>query len=343
MPKGIGSLLPPPQAGGTGILETWRDGRPYQMFRTARAALAVWLTQRKVTRVWLPAYICPAVADAVQASGASLVWYPTDSRLHACTQTLSAALSGDAVLCVHYFGRGIDPALRTLAAQRPDLLWIEDRAQAMYTQGPAFGDALLYSPRKLFGVGDGGLMATTEACPPLSAPTDDGPDDGPNDWQANDARAADPQGLTPERWFPAFQAREADMDCAPRPASARTLQCLSQLEWHTEAEARRRNWRLLSARLSDMALWPEADIDFVPLAYPIVVDEAPALQADLARAQIWCARHWASLPAPKHYGDAHDLSQRCLSLPLDGRYGAEDMQRIAETIRLIRDRQGKSR
>lgn len=337
MQPGIGSVLPAAGRGGAGILDTWLEDRPWRAFRTARAALSTVLKLRRSRRVWLPVYICRSVAEGVQSSGAEIAWYGTDTMLCPDTQDLAQAEDGEAVLCVSYFGRGANDRLRRLAAQRPGLTWIEDRAQAMDTGQPAFGDILLYSPRKLFGVGDGGIVASHGALPEATLSSDDA------DWQANIARARDPDGLAPGTWFDAFRTREAAMDSAPRAMSGRTLATLSQLDWKPEADTRRRNWACLAERLSHIALWPEHDVDFVPLAYPIVTDDAGLLSAGLAAERIWCARHWADLPSPETFVEAHTLSRRCLSLPIDGRYGANDMARIADAVVSILGKPEKTR
>lgn len=336
MRKGIGSVLPAPADDGAGILDTWCEGRPWRAFRTARAALAAWLKLKGIRRVWLPAYICGAVAEGIQASDAEIAWYGVDDRLRASCADLAAAGEGEAVLCVSYFGHGIDDGLRCLAAQRPDLLWIEDRAQALATGGAAFGDVLLYSPRKLFGVGDGGIIASHGALPETILPAE------ADDWQTNDARAGDLNGLTPETWFPLFQKRERNMDSSPKAASPRTLAALTRLDWTAEAQARQWNWTRLSQRLSHVALWPEAQAGFIPLAYPIITEDAAGLSAGLVAERIWCARHWATLPSPETFAEAHQLSRTCLSLPLDGRYNEDDMARIADTVESILDRRGRN-
>ncbi len=100
----------------------------------------------------------------------------------------------------------------------------------------------------------------------------------------------------------------------------------------SEIAARRANWQVLAAELADIALWPDASVAFAPLAFPVVVDDAAALSAHMAAERIWCARHWAELPSPGSFAAAHALSRRCLSLPLDGRYGEDDMERIIAAI-----------
>jgi dTDP-4-amino-4,6-dideoxygalactose transaminase len=208
-------------------------------------------------------------------------------------------------------------------------LWVEDRAQALAPEQAPFGDVLLYSPRKLFGVADGGLLVSDQPLPRAEAAIDDD-----RLWRPNEARAADPHGRTPERWFPALQAREVAFSIDRAPMSWRTLEALAATALKPEAAARRANWSVLAEHLADLALWPEPEADFAPLAYPVLVPDAATAGARLAEQRIWCARHWANPPCPQQsFPEAHALAAHALSVPLDSRYGAEDMARVAKAVR----------
>jgi dTDP-4-amino-4,6-dideoxygalactose transaminase len=309
------AVVPGPVADS--LWDRWTDGWGHAAaFSSARSALAALLRQQQPRRLWLPSYVCQTLLDG--AAEVPISWYAVDGRLEI---DLSGVEAGDAVLVVDYFGRS------ALAERRPDAFVIEDRAQALDPDGPPFGDVLLYSPRKLFGVGDGGLLVSNQPLPTPEEPGDD------TLWAPNDARARDPDGLDPGVWRPAFIAREAGFEPDGRAISGRTLAALQGVDWRSEAAARRANWAVLAAGLGDLALWPERDVAFTPLAFPILVADAAAMSAWLADRRIWAPRHWAEVPSPIPFTAAHDLARRCLSLPLDGRYGASDMARIVEAVR----------
>jgi len=333
MVKGLGSVLPSPDPAtrleGPSVWSAWTAGAAEaSAFATARGALAALLTARRVRRLWLPAYGCDTLADGARVAGVDLAWYGVDDQLNAVTADLDAGLvAGDAALAIAYFGRAPDAALRGLAATRPDVLWIEDRAQALDTGVASLGAVTLYSPRKLLGVADGGVLVGGAL--PLATAR---PPDADKLWRANDLRRDDPDGLAPDGWFTAFRAREAAFDAAAAPCSLRTLDALTAIALAPEAQARRRNWRALAGPLARVALWDEAAPAFAPLAFPIRLEDAATLARHLADQRIWAARHWADLPSPPTFHAAHALSARCLSLPIDSRYDAEDMARIADAV-----------
>lgn len=298
-------------------------GREWRGFRTGRAALAALLRHRGIPRVWLPAYTCTNLADG--AGEREIQWYATGDRLDVSADALGGVRPGDAVVVIDYFGRSPTEAVRSLARDR-DILWIEDRAQAMAPDAEMFGEIVLHSPRKLFGVGDGGILVGPDLPDPVGSEDTDV-------FAPNDLRAADPDGFDPVPWFTAFRTREAAFTPAPLPISARTVEALKAIDPTQEIAARKANWAALAEALPDLALWPIKEAGFAPLAFPVVVNDAAALSAHMAANCIWCARHWAELPSPQGFAVEHAFSRRCLSLPLDGRYNSDDMERIASAVR----------
>jgi dTDP-4-amino-4,6-dideoxygalactose transaminase len=333
--KAIGGVMAAAETGASGasnLLDAWSAGwRHFSAFASARSALAAVLEARGAERVWLPAYICVSAFEGAAASGAEIRFYPCDRTLKADLDAVAHDLrSGDAVVGVEYFGRSAGDDFLELRNRRPELLWIEDRAQALDTGRPAWGDVLIYSPRKLVGVGDGGLIFSQDELPRPAV-------EGSHAlWAPEDARALDPDGANPPGWRPLFQAREASLKVDQMGVSARTLEALGRLSAISIAKARRENWRVLAAALGEFALWGDLDPEFAPLAFPIVVEDVGNVVAALAELRIWTPRHWAELPSdPDEFPEAAWLSARCLSLPLDQRYDAADMERVAGAVRSV--------
>ncbi len=324
--KGIGSVIPSPSPARPAVsaMDLMTGGREWQGYRTARAALAALLRHRGTRRLWLPAYGCDALAQG--AGDCEIAWYGVDQRLEINIDDLGLVHTGDAVLIVDYFGRSPGPDVLDFAARR-DVLVIEDRAHAIAPDGLQYGEVVLYSPRKLFGVGDGGILVG----PDLPASVRQDRDDSL--WISNDLRRADPDGHNPSPWYDAFKTREGAFDASPQAIDPRTLESLSWIDVEPEIAARKANWQILATGLETYALWRKSTVDFTPLAYPLDVQDAGALSAALAAQRIWCARHWADLPSPKIFTDAHDLTGKLLSLPLDGRYDAQDMRRIVDAVK----------
>ncbi len=321
-------IVPPP---GGGLLGYWTNqgGRSLHL-RNARAALALLLTALKPARLWLPAYICGDAVEGAVAASIEVGFFPQGPDLAPDIGFLAARLApGDAVLAVDYFGRLPPSEFRALCRARPDCHWIEDRAQAL-SPGEAWGQYLLYSPRKLVGVPDGGVLVARDGLP-LPADIIDGRS---AELPAVFRRLDDPAGDRPDLWFPFFRAEEARMDAQPVAMSRLSRLLLDRIDPAPLKARRLANAALLREMLPDLLLWPEADADEVPLGVPIVVGDAAAFVAGMAQARIWCARHWAALPSPRaEFRAAHDLSARLVTLPCDQRYDREDMLHIVRQVR----------
>lgn len=148
------------------VWELWTNGAEAACFRNGRSALAWLLRALDCSRVWLPGYTCGVVTAGVRGAGAQVLYYPAGGSLQPSPAFLAKARPGDAVVVNCYFGRPVCPELADAVRGRPDLIRVEDRAQAS-AAAPPVGDWMLYSPRKTLGVSDGGIIA--RGCPASSS------------------------------------------------------------------------------------------------------------------------------------------------------------------------------
>ncbi len=307
-------------------------GAPYELrFWNARSALAHLLGMLEAPRVWLPAYICIDAAQAAAQNNCQVMFYAVGSDLIPDSQALAPNLrSGDAVLGVDYFGARSE-VLPELSRRFTDVTWIQDRAQALWPDAAPWGDHLLYSPRKVVGAPDGGVLVSRLA--PIPAPSW-APDLDQSRLEPSRLRAEDPLGLRNGTWFPAYQSAEAAMTCAPRPMSQLTATVVDALDTHAMARRRRRNAATLIDRIGDAAFFSgERLLAGAPLGVPVLTPDAGTVSARMAETRIFCARHWAELPSPAaDFPTEHGLAERLLTLPCDHRYDDDDMARVAETF-----------
>ena len=331
----IGSVFPTPlnlpiDAIDNSLWQGWTAGwRHVSSYSSARAALAALLRFKGIQRIWLPDFCCTALVEA--AGHVEMGWYETTLELDVSWPILAQALRpGDAVLAIDYFGRAPRSGFLDLVRAQRDVLWIEDRAHALNPGLPAWGDIVLYSPRKFLGVGDGGVMVSQSPLPdPSPTPTAPLP-------IAQSQRQLDPEGLRPDRWFPAFRTQEAAFCVDDGRMSDLTKNFLQRADANAISARRQANGRVLAAALQDLALWPTDPIDYAPLAFPICVADRDGLAQALAEQRIYCAKHWTDLPNdPALFPVAHSLSAHILSLPCDQRYDERDMDRIVTAIRAL--------
>jgi dTDP-4-amino-4,6-dideoxygalactose transaminase len=333
-PVGGFFALQTPMRVARSVYELWQlDPARHIMLGNARSALAALLRERRARRVWLPAYICEAAAEGAAAGAPAIDFYPVDERLEPDPAFLDRRLRrGDYVLGVDYFGRVPGARFRRLVAARRDIGWIEDRAQALSVRA-AWGDWQLFSPRKLLGVPDGGIITGPPRATPrlpdaaLAPPRIDGM------LAVQAARLDDPACRRSHLWFPAYRRSEASQRVERAAISALTLALLHAADAGVLARRRAANWRVLRARLRDLAAFAGATGP-APYGFPIRVRDAGGLQEQLAARGVFAQRLWAKLPSPRRaFPEAHRLAGEVLTLPCDQRYAGRDMQSVARAVR----------
>ncbi|MBP0491543.1 hypothetical protein [Roseomonas indoligenes] len=348
MTGAIGGFLPldpgPPlgKGGRESVARRWFRGVRHHGFRNGRSALALGAGAAlgPFGMLWMPGYACRALADAAEAAlrlghARRLATYPLalEGALSPDPRFLAAHLEpGDAVLVISYFGRPPSASLRRLAAVRRDVTWIEDRAGALWP-GPAWGDALLYSPRKLLGVSDGGYLVLTprgsaRARPLPEQPARPGPAEAPPA-----LRRFEHEGGS-AAWFPAYRAAEGRMAVSPGAPARLTDALLARQDLRAIAAARRANHAVLRPLIPpDLLLEPAPDRPaWVPQGLPLRVPDAAALSARMAEKGVFCPVMWPDPADPGPCARSRALKNRVLLLPLDQRYGGEEMRRVASVL-----------
>ena len=276
------------------------------LLNSGRNALRHIVRQLKIKAIWVPEYTCPVVWNALKAEKCELKFYsigkdmlPTEKFSH-----------DDFVLYTNYFGC-CGKNVGMLAAEYPNL--IVDCAQAYHAQPK--GRASFCSPRKFFGVADGGIAFGVE-----------------NTAYEQDDSSARQQHLLVRKekgasvGYPLFQAAEESLVGTPiRAMSAATVAALQKFDVTTAIQKRRENFAFLRERLETPFSFALADDD-VPMVYPYVTDDM-TLRSRLIEQKIYVAKYWPGLsPA------ANALAERIIPLPIDQRYGGENMKRIVETL-----------
>lgn len=301
------------------ILDLWRARSDNSwMFVNARSALSHLLTERQVNRLLLPAFICPELAAAA-GPGIAIAYYPLTPELSPDLAWLTAELeAGDCVVAVDYFGRPPSPDFRNFVSRRAEILWVEDCAQALAPE--IWAKWALYSPRKLFGVPDGGILVHADGriAPPRHA-------------GADVVAATAPRICADADWrFTAYQEVEAGMRVSAQAMSRLTRDLLASLDPAPVMRRRRENYAVLAGLLPGHALIDDPAASFVPMGFPVRVSDRDAVWRRLCGAGVYAARHWAALPSdPVDFAFEHSLSRSIITLPCDQRYDGGDMRRVA--------------
>jgi dTDP-4-amino-4,6-dideoxygalactose transaminase len=324
----FGLELPASPNGGFSAL--WNSRRDNSFaFANARSGFAALIDALDPANVWLPAYICRELAAAVPA--AKLGFYPVGHDLRPDVRRLAAAArGGDVILGVNYFGSAPPPEFVDFAMTRSDLWFVEDCAQSIDTGTAPWGHWRLYSPRKVIGVPDGGLVVAARPTATARLETTATFDIGV--FEAALRRFEDEAETQNAVWHSSNQARESATSVSHAGMSRLSRRLVELLDPAPIIERRRANCAVLQERLGGLAVLHERTPGYVPFGLPIrlAAEWCDALVAALAAEGIFAARHWRDLPSPAEiFVTEHSLARELVTLPCDQRYDADDMSRVA--------------
>jgi len=316
---------------GASVLQAWTDGRNYAAFVNARSAFTALAAQFPAAAVWLPAFLCTVMLQGLDAG--RVRFYPVRNGFQPDLDFLNGEpKAGDLVLIPAYFGLPTSQEMRTFAARRPDLRLVEDRAQALAPGGPMWADWRLFSPRKLLGVADGGILIARDDDAVLPMP--DKHADAVDLWAAPLLRYEDPEVRRNDAWYAANRAKESGMACAPQAMTRMSLSLLSRTSLQSLAGPRIRNWRRLDLRLKPWSALP-GGADSPLLGYVIRVDAdlrdkaLRALHAD----RIFATVHWTEIAGPADdFRREQSWTRELMTLPCDHRYDEAEMDMIGARV-----------
>lgn len=275
----------------------------------------------KVRRILLPFYTCDVVLQPLERLKIPYEFYHINQNLE--LETLPKLGEGDYIIINNYFGVK-DRYLNRMIQEYKNRLII-DNAQAWYYV-PEEASKAFYSPRKFFGLPDGGIARTDEAInidlqkgysssrfSHLLKRIEEGASAGYADFKANSATLKS-ESLTA--------------------MSLLTKRLLNSINFESIKEIRRKNYAYLHSRLSKTNKLSLPDIDEFecPMVYPYMA-ESENLRQHLIENRIFVASYWPGIPdlCPSPCTE-YNLSKKILPIPLDQRYGIEDMQHIITFI-----------
>jgi len=301
-------------------------GNPYPdalCFQSARACFLALLLTGRPRRVWMPGYICDSMLAPLYAAGIECIFYSIDDSFGIAGQvTLEEE---DWLLYVNYFGvcgRNVGRVLTMCNRQQV----IIDNSQAFFSS-PQDCLATIFSPRKFFGVPDGGLLVTDL---PVPEPTD--VDQESLSRSIHLLKRIDD---SPEAGYEDYRhAEESLNDLRPRRMSRLTERLLSGIDYQRVRCRRNENFLFLHERLGHLN---DLDIDLSiidgPLCYPLYAD-IPKIREQLIAHRIFVPTYWPDVIGRVDEDTSEaELVHKCVAIPCDHRCQETELTRVVEIIR----------
>lgn len=292
-------------------------------FQSARAAFCALLRAGRPNRVWVPRYICDAMLAPLRFVGIAVEFYSLEEDFSVAADLHLQA--DEWLLYVNYFGLCSLQQQRLLQRFNPAQI-VFDHAQAFFAQ-PLDCLATIYSPRKFFGLPDGGLMVTR--LPGVE------PADVDESALQRATHLLKRLAGTPESGYADYQIAERSLEnVEPKRMSVLTERLFTSIDHATVKEKRNENFRFLHQALSDVNT-VSLDLERVdgPLCYPMLPATSVS-HSDLAKQRIFVARYWPDVDARTRPGERERLfSERLLPLSCDQRYGQSDLLNVISAVK----------
>lgn len=298
-------------------------------FNSARAAFASLVEQTQARSVWLPRYLCDTMNTILSGTEVELRFYNLTERFE--IKDRLRIDEGSIILFVNYFGVCNRQAQNVIEKYGVDNVVI-DNSQALFCDK---FDALatIYSPRKFFGLPDGGLLFSDD--PRIKQ------------LELRDTTSESRMGhlisrvtKSPEAAYQKYQDAEKGIAELPVLGMSRlTERLLRSVNYDAARVARTRNVQYLDKKLREYnKLSLEIGEEIAPLCYPFLPNTATASRAELIKNRVFVPSYWPEVLGRSEEGSFEwDMVTNGLFLPCDQRYTEEDMERLVSLL-TIRER-----
>lgn len=276
---------------------------------------------RNYSKVYIPYYTCDVVFKPFQELGVVCEFYHINMHFE-----LSYDIhlnSGEALLYTNYYG--LKQLYTEELAQKYGNSLIVDNTQAFFAR-PLSGIDTFYTCRKFFGVPDGAYLY-------CDAANCDGLDQSVSyDRFEHLLKRID---MSAGEGFDAYHENEGKLEHQPiRTMSKLTQRLMQSIDYDDVAERRRTNYKLLHKALGEENnLKLPLDDDAVPMVYPFL-SSYEGLREKLIENKVFVARYWPNVLDWTTQNEIdYLLAYKMQPLPIDQRYGEDDMKRIIEIIK----------
>lgn len=286
------------------------------MLNSGRNALRYVIRAYNINEMYVPIYTCPVIWEAISSEDCKIIPYDIDANFMPIGNIPDNAF----VLYNNYFGvcgKNVDK----LAKKYTNL--IVDNAQAFYVKNK--GIASIYSPRKFFGVPDGGLVIckkrlndifdtdiSYDSCMHLLKRVDLGANAGYSDFLKN-------ENALMERYI--------------KQISLLTKAIMGNIDYDFARRQRIKNFKELHTVLAKYnGIQIDMAKDDVPMVYPFRTENV-RLYKHLIDNNVFVAKYWSM----ETDGCMDSVRAQCMAntiipLPIDQRYDQKDMKKILKIM-----------
>ena len=281
---------------------------------------------KNVSHVWIPYFTCEVVLDPLKKLGIPHRFYHINENLEIATNI--ELEENEYIIYTNYYGIK-DAYVKSLVVKYANRLII-DNAQALFCK-PHKDCHQIYSPRKYIGMPDGGLAITSIPDKSAELPIDTS--------YGRCTHLLKRHELLPLEGYKDFQNDDGKIsNCEISRMSIISSNIFASVDFGVVKEKRRKNFSLLHEILgkSNKLSIPSMDSYECPLVYPYWIDNGSALKKELIANNIFVATYWPNvLEWAKPNDIEYELANNNVCIPIDQRYGEDEMKYILSRITTI--------
>ena len=288
---------------------------------TARNCFEYILMARKYKKVYIPYYTCEVMLQPLKRQQVDYSFYSIDWNLE--PTEIFKLKEGEAFLYTNYFGLKQDCVERLAKVYGSRL--IIDNAHAFFAPRVS-GIDTFYSPRKFFGVSDGGYLYTDCLL------SEEFPQDESWNRMSHLLIRAD-KGA--EYGYSAFRKHEDELDNVPIKRMSRlTEKILQNVDYEITKKKRRTNYKYFESLLkSNNKLTLSIDKEDVPMAYPYLTEEWASLREKFISKRIFVPSYWPNvLRDISSMQLEYQLSKNTINIPIDQRYEKLELLELYDVL-----------
>lgn len=287
---------------------------------SGRSCLEYILKAKRYKKIYIPYYICDVVLQPVQKLVNNVEFYSIKDDF-----TIKDAIvlkENEVVLYVNYFGL-MDEYIATLSKNYNNL--IVDNAQAFFSK-PISHVITYYSPRKFFGVSDGGYLSTHDFI-------DVELEQDVSFVNANYLLTRMDVGAV--RGYSEFKVNEERFNSAGmKRMSKLTANILSSIDYSLIMQRREKNFKMIHRELGALNQIKNIPNNVPgPMVYPFLTNKI-GLREFLITNKVFVAKYWDNviqMCQAKSYENI--LATNLVALPIDQRYGKNEMNFLINLVK----------
>lgn len=291
-------------------------------FQSARASFYALLCAGRPRKVWMPHYICDSMLGPLCKAGIEVSFYSLNEDFSIKDEI--NLQPGEWLLYVNYFG--------VCSSQQREILKRFNSGQVIFDHSQAFFAppldclATIYSPRKFFGIPDGGLLITKLPVPE--------PEEIDDESIKRSLHLLKRLAGTPESGYADHQAAEKTLeDFRYKKMSALTERLLSSIDFESVRSKRNENFRFLHKELGAQN-GLELDVEAIdgPLCYPFF-KKLRGLRAELIKERVFTPTYWETCRSRVSSESLEcEFVNSLIPIPCDQRYSGKSYGSVMRII-----------